>query len=83
MDVVTRHKRIINKQDVINLDSCYNPSKPLLAFQPDIQENDTLEAIEYSYERIKTYFENMDNTIDMICKSIVLEIVNDIEFKHS
>jgi predicted acylesterase/phospholipase RssA len=78
MDVVTRHKRIINKQDVINLDSCYNPSKPLLAFQPDIQTNDIVEAIEYSYQKIKVYFENMDNAIDMLCKSIVLEIVDKV-----
>ena len=78
MDVVTRHKRIINKQDVINLDSCYNPSKPLLAFQPDVQNNDILEAIEYSYNKTKEYIENMDNAIDMICKSIVLEIVDTV-----
>jgi predicted acylesterase/phospholipase RssA len=78
MDVVTRHKRIINKQDVINLDSCYNPSKPLVAFQPEVQNNDILEAIEYSYEKIKVYFENIDNAIDMLCKSIVLEILDKI-----
>jgi predicted acylesterase/phospholipase RssA len=78
MDVVTRHKRIINKQDVINLDSCYNPNKPLVAFQPEVQNNDILEAIEYSYEKIKVYFENIDNAIDMLCKSIVLEILDKV-----
>jgi predicted acylesterase/phospholipase RssA len=83
MDVVTRHKRIINKQDVINLDSCYNPSKPLVAFQPEVQNTDILEAIEYSYEKIKVYFENIDNNIDILCKSIVLEILDYIKSKHS
>ena len=83
MDIVTRHKRLINKQDVINLDSCYDSSKPLLAFQPEVKTNDVLEAIDYSYEKIKEYFENMDNIIDTTCKSIVLEIINDIVSKYS
>lgn len=78
MDVVTRHKRIINNQDVINLDGCYNPSKPLLAFQPEVENNDIVEAIEYAYEKTKAFFENIDNAIDILCKSIVLEILDKV-----
>ena len=70
MDVVTRHKRIITNQDVINLNSCYNPSKPLLAFQPEIQNNDILEAIEYSYEKTKVYFENIESELDVKIMSL-------------
>jgi predicted acylesterase/phospholipase RssA len=93
--LVTRHKRIINKQDVINLDSCYNPSKPLLPFQTYIEDNEIQEAIEYSYEKIKLYFENMEseltakitepqsNNIDIACESIVLENLDEVQSKHS
>jgi predicted acylesterase/phospholipase RssA len=78
IDVVTRHKRQITNQDVINLDSCYNPNNPLLSFQLNVDNDIVLEAIEYSHEKIKEYFNNMNNDIDILCKSIVFDIIDKV-----
>jgi predicted acylesterase/phospholipase RssA len=78
VDVVTRIKTPIVNQTVIKLNSSANTDKPLLPFLPDLDDSVILEAVDYSYEKIKEYFMKRDHEIKEVCKSIVLEILEQI-----
>ena len=85
IDIITKYRAPIINQDVIYLNSSYNPDKQLIPFQPEVNERLVDEAIEYSCENCTQFFlEKSENEKERIkeiydiCKNIVNEIINNL-----
>lgn len=83
IDIITKYRAPIINQDVIYLNGSYNSDRQLIPFQPEVDDQMVDEAIDYSYNHIQRYFNEMSEKelerikeIQNICKSIVYDIVN-------
>lgn len=83
VDIITRYRAPIINQDVIYLNSSYNPDIQLMPFQPELDKDTIREAEEYSYEQVKSFFIEKDKEIYDICKKIVYEIIESTTIKYS
>ncbi len=82
VDIITRYRAPIINQDVIYLNSSYNPDRQLIPFQPEVDEQTLNEAIQYSCERVKQFFLEKEQErikeIYNICRDIVYDIISEL-----
>ena len=74
--LITHSNTIITDQEIIILNSSFNPEFPLLPFDPNINETIVDNSIEYSYTTIAEYFLQKEKQTYELCKNIVVDILS-------
>jgi predicted acylesterase/phospholipase RssA len=74
--LITQSNTIISDQEIIILNSSFNPEFPLVPFDPNINETIVENSIEYSYTTIAEYFLQKEKQTYELCKNIVVDILS-------
>ena len=74
--LITHSNTLITDQEIIILNSSFNPEFPLLPFDPNINETIVDNSIEYSYTTIAEYFLQKEKQTYELCKNIVVDILS-------
>lgn len=78
VSIITHSESDIKDQEVIHLNSSFDIENPLVPFETNINESIIQKAIDYSYNKIKEYFQNRENEINNLSKEIVLDIISNL-----
>jgi predicted acylesterase/phospholipase RssA len=74
--LITQSNTQIADQEIIILNSSFNPEFPLLPFDPNINETIIENSIEYSCKTIEEYFIQKEKQTYDLCKNIVVDILS-------
>lgn len=78
--LITQSNSKLNEQNVIYLNSSFDPEHPLVPFEPNIDENTVNNAIDYSYRTITEYYEQKEKQTNELCKEIIVNILSKLNF---
>jgi predicted acylesterase/phospholipase RssA len=74
--LITTSNSTICDQEIIKLNSSFDPEHPLVPFDANINENIVKNAIDYSYTTLTEYYEQKEKQTNEICQEIIINIIS-------